>query len=157
MYLRPYRSADLDAIFALDRVCFPPRFRFSRALMRQIAEAPEAIVILACAVGSEGREELLGFCAVQMEDDTEEGMRFGYVSTLDVAPAARGQGVARTLMHAVQQTALVAGGACMLLHVFVDNLPAVRLYEALGYLRVGEERGFYGGGVDAWVYRRDLK
>ncbi len=156
MYLRPYQSSDLDAILALDRVCFAPRFRFSRAMMRRVVGATGAVVLLACDLGPDGAELLLGFCAVQMEE-ASGGRRLGYVSTLDVAPESRGRGVGQVLMRAVQDEVVLAGGECMLLHVFVENLPAVTLYEGLGYARVSRQGGFYGDGLDAWVYRKDLE
>ncbi len=155
MYLRPYQSSDLDAIFAMDRLCFGPRFRFSRAMMRRVIGAPGAVVRLACHAGANGTEVLLGFCAAQVEDGGGD-RHWGYVSTLDVAPESRRRGVAQALMHAAESEVARAGADCMLLHVYVENLPAVKLYEGLGYARGGREADFYGEGFDAWAYRKDL-
>ena len=123
--------------------------------MRRVVEAPGAVVLLACRSGTDGAESLLGFCAVQFEQGSE-GRGYGYVATLDVSPGERGRGVGRALMHAVEQSVLEHGGRGMLLHVFVENTAAVRLYERLGYARVRREVNFYGPGFDAWVYGKEL-
>jgi ribosomal-protein-alanine N-acetyltransferase len=44
----------------------------------------------------------------------------------------------------------------MMLHVFVKNQSAVRFYERLGYKRVGDQRGFYGPGIDAAMYWKEF-
>ncbi len=152
MEMRAYQEEDFEAVYALDRVCFEARFRFSRAMMRRVVRAPGAIVLVAWEPGVEA---LLGFCAVEMKRDREH--RWGYVTTLDVAPGSQGRGVGRELMRAMEQAVFRAGAEAMLLHVFVENAAAVRLYEGMGYARVGREVHFYGRGVDAWAYRKGLQ
>jgi ribosomal protein S18 acetylase RimI-like enzyme len=44
----------------------------------------------------------------------------------------------------------------MMLHVYVENEGAVAMYEALGYMRRGMARAFYGEGRDGWVYEKPL-
>ena len=154
MVLRGYREEDFEAIYALDQVCFGPRFRFSRSMMRRVVRAAGAVVLLAWEERVDGVEDLAGFCAVEVTRDRERA--WGYVATLDVAPASRGRGVGRGLMRAVEEAVSEAGGTVMMLHVFAGNAAAVGLYEGLGYERVGREIGFYGRGFDAWVYRKEL-
>jgi len=141
--LREYRPGDLEAMYALDVVCFEPVFRFSRRAMRGFAEAPGAIAVVA-----EAGEELVGFCVAELQDQT------GYVVTLDVAPAWRRRGLARRLMAEVEARVRAAGGLSMNLHVFTGNAGAMQFYEGMGYGRVGMAEGFYGRGIDALVYRK---
>jgi len=141
--LREYRAGDLDAMCALDDVCFAPPFRFSRRAMRAFAQARAASVVVAEAAGA-----LAGFCIAHLEERT------GYVVTLDVAPEWRRHGVARRMMEEVEARTLAAGGLGMELHVFTGNAGAVRFYEGLGYGRVGMAERFYGRGLDALVYRK---
>jgi ribosomal-protein-alanine N-acetyltransferase len=42
----------------------------------------------------------------------------------------------------------------VLLEVREDNVPAQRLYQRYGFTRSGVRRGYYPGGVDAWVMSR---
>ena len=145
--LREYRPGDLEAMYALDVVCFEPVFRFSRRAMRGFAEAPGAMTVVA-----EAGEELVGFCVAELQDQT------GYVVTLDVAPAWRRRGLARRLMAEVEARVRAAGGLSMNLHVFTGNEGAIRFYERSGYARTELKRRFYGGaGLDAFVYRKELE
>lgn len=130
-------------MYALDLVCFEPVFRFSRRAMRNFAETPGAVTVLAEAGG-----ELAGFCVVQLEG------KLGYVVTLDVAPAWRRKGLARRLMEEAEARIRAAGGAGMALHVHTGNVGAMHFYEGIGYGRVGVAKGFYGRGMDALLYRK---
>jgi ribosomal-protein-alanine N-acetyltransferase len=149
LHLRPYRRTDLDAIFRLDEVCFDQRFRFSRAVMRRFADAPNA-----CTTVAEESGQLVGFCMLHVNHTRAESS--GYIVTLDVEPNYRRQGLATKLMHAVEVQALNAGCSVMTLHVFQENEGAIRFYERDGYLLDGEAKDFYGRGVDALVYRKPL-
>jgi ribosomal-protein-alanine N-acetyltransferase len=44
----------------------------------------------------------------------------------------------------------------MALHVFHGNVAAIQFYENIGYGRAGLAEGFYGRGMDALVYRKQL-
>ncbi len=139
--LRGYKSGDAAAMYALDLECFAPPFRFSRRAMREFAEAPGALRVVAEADG-----RLAGFCIIHVEQSV------GYLVTLDVAAAWRRQGLARTLLNEVESRVRLGGGAGMALHVFSGNVGAIRFYEAAGYMREGEAKGFYGRGLDALIY-----
>jgi [ribosomal protein S18]-alanine N-acetyltransferase len=147
--LRSYRDTDLDAMHALDVVCFEKPFRFSRSAMRRFAESKKARVILA-----EEDAALLGFVILHIEA-AHEG-RIGYIVTLDVSPAHRRQGLAGQLMVAAEQAALREHCAAVVLHVFTGNEPAIRFYESHGFVRSHREPGFYGPTMDAWVFHKLL-
>ena len=144
--LRDYRPGDWEAMYALDLVCFEPVFQFSRRAMRSFAEETGAVTLLAEADG-----ELAGFCIAHLEEKT------GYVVTLDVAPAWRRRGIARLLMEEVEARVRAEGGIGMALHVYTGNVGAMQFYEGLGYGRVSIDKGFYGRGMDALVYRKKLQ
>jgi ribosomal-protein-alanine N-acetyltransferase len=143
--LRDYRPNDWDAMYALDVQCFDLPFRFSRRAMREFAEAPGAITVLAQAEG-----DLAGFCVVQMEEYV------GYVVTLDVAPRWRRQGLAGTLMSEMETKVRAVGGTAMALHVFPGNDGAVQFYQRIGYQSLGVAEEFYGRDRDAHVYGKSL-
>jgi ribosomal-protein-alanine N-acetyltransferase len=146
---RGYRAGDLDAMYALDIVCFEEPFRFSRREMGSYAEARGAKVVIAELDGV-----LAGFCIAHVEAAKRE--RVGYVVTLDVAPQFRRGGLATGLMQRVESEAHIAGCTEMRLHVFTGNEAAIRFYERTRYEFGKRDEGFYGVGVDALVYRKAL-
>jgi len=82
------------------------------------------------------------------------------VLTLGVRAEARRTGVARALMAAAVEGAVVAGATACFLEVAVDNAPAIALYEALGFRQAGLRKSYYDRGaagvIDARVMRLDL-
>ncbi|MFI6684452.1 GNAT family N-acetyltransferase [Streptomyces sp. NPDC050485] len=56
-----------------------------------------------------------------------------YVFDVRVAEEYRGRGHGRSLMLLAERVALAGGADTLGLHVFADNVPALRLYESLGY------------------------
>jgi len=147
--LRGYRAKDLDAMHALDVVCFEEPFRFSRAMVKDSAEAKGAHVVVA-----ELGAKLAGFAVLQVERLSRT--KVGYVVTLDVEPKLRRHGIARRMMLRLEEEAIAAHCAAMLLHVYVGNEGAIGFYESLGFSRVDVARSFYSSGLDAWVYRKEL-
>ena len=150
MKLRGYVPADLDALVALDDLCFEPPFRFPRASMRRFAEAKNAQVTLAESPAG----TLAGFCILHIEAAVRNPA--GYIVTLDVAPEHRRQGVAGELMERAESQAQAAGCVAVALHVFPGNAAAIRFYERRGYLFSHSAASFYARGVDALVYHKPL-
>jgi ribosomal-protein-alanine N-acetyltransferase len=146
---RDYRATDLEAIFRLDEVCFTKEFRFDQSSMSAFAADRDAITLIA-----EDRGEVIGFVIAHVKHvDTE---RRAYIVTLDVAPEWRRKGLAGELMSEVEARASAQGARRIQLHVFAGNNPAIRFYERLGYERVRIVRKYYGAGLDAIVYGKDL-
>ncbi len=157
--LRRYVPADLDAMFAMDVICFAKPFRFDLRSMRRFVEARNAIAVVAeRRRRDDSGVAMLGFVIVHVERCPTA--HWGYVVTLDVAPEERRVGVAGWLMGEVEVLAAGAGAGTMELHVWVGNEGAIRFYEGRGYGRTGLQRGFYGwaegGSIDAYVYRKEL-
>ena len=151
IFLRDYRTADLEAMFRLDQVCFAEEFRFDRESMREFAEAANAIVRVAEKVCG----EIVGFVIVHVER-VSAGWQ-AYIVTLDIASGWRRKGLARRLMQEAEARAMTAGVGWMQLHVFTGNAGAIHFYEQLGYERITTKRTFYGApGLDAFVYGKEL-
>jgi ribosomal-protein-alanine N-acetyltransferase len=149
LILRAYRAGDLDVMYALDVVCFEKPFRFTPSAMRRFAEAKMARVVIA-----EESDALAGFVIFHIEE--VEKRRFGYIVTLDVVPELRRRGIAEALMNEAERQARMDGCTALVLHVFTDNEVAIRFYTGKGFVRSHRAEGFYGPGVDAWVYHKLL-
>jgi ribosomal-protein-alanine N-acetyltransferase len=139
-------------MFRLDQVCFEQRFRFSLHAMRDFAEAPNAVSVVAEADGA-----MVGFAIAEVGDElpTDLGSR-AYLMTLDVDPAWRRRGVAQALMEDLEGRVWELGARRMSLHVYVENAAAIAFYEQMGFRLVGRNEGFYGDGVDAFFYLKRL-
>lgn len=143
MDFRPYEERDLEAMFLLDVACFEPPFRFSVEDIRRFSAGANAVTVVA-----EDGGELVGFFIVERTGTN------AYLVTLDVAPERRGRGIGRELLRRAEMAFPAA--VRMVLHVYQGNERAIRFYEASGYVRAGEMKGFYGRGRDAWVYLKEL-
>jgi ribosomal protein S18 acetylase RimI-like enzyme len=64
--------------------------------------------------------------------------RVSYLSSIGTAVLARGQGFGRLVTAAAARDAVAAGSDWTHLGVFADNREAIRLYQSLGFERVGE-------------------
>lgn len=150
-YLRPYLANDFETLYQLDRDCFAPAFRFSRAMLRRCLGTRGAFVRVACETGA-GAEQIVGFCIAEFR----EAEPHAYVATLDVALAHRRTGLGRQLMQTIEEEARARGVRRVLLHVFTENSGAQTLYESLGYTQLGREDDFYRLGLHAWLYGKEI-
>ncbi len=78
-----------------------------------------------------------------------------YVERLVVSPVHRRHGMAHALLEAAEDLARRAGKRTIGLHVSENNIPALRLYEAHGYVERGHQRSWLTGyflGIRKWLY-----
>ena len=67
----------------------------------------------------------------------------GEIGNVAVLPAYRGRGIARRLMEKMLSDALQNEAKAFTLEVRAGNLPAIRLYESLGFVQEGIRKRFY--------------
>ena len=80
-----------------------------------------------------------------------------YVERLVISPSFRRQGMARRLLAAAEDLARDTGKKTVGLHVTGNNLAALRLYEAEGYVEVSRQRSFLTArfmDIREWLYLR---
>ena len=80
----------------------------------------------------------------------------GDVQTIAVAPAARGMGLGRGLMHALITESRRRGVAELFLEVRADNPIARSLYRSLGFEEIGVRPRYYRHGIDAVMMRLEV-
>ena len=77
----------------------------------------------------------------------------GFIANLAVHPAYRRQGIARSLLREAQEYAEAHDLARLTLEVRASNVPAIALYEGMGFTRDGIRPGFYDSPKeDAAIY-----
>lgn len=72
-------------------------------------------------------------------------------------PEARRRGLARRLLERGFETLVERGVATCHLEVRDDNVAALRLYETLGFERVGRRPSYYADGCDAALLSKTLR
>ena len=150
--LRRYRSADLAAMVAIDAVCFDPDFLFGRPLMQRLAEAAQAMTLIAETPDGEVAGFTIAHCEQASAPET------AYLVTLDVLPAMQSQGIGTLLLSKAEQLICNGGALQMDLHVYTENHAAIGFYERQGYTRRSHVKRFYGRhGRDAFLYSKRLK
>jgi ribosomal-protein-alanine N-acetyltransferase len=149
--LRGVELTDLDALFAIDRICFRPGIAYSRADLRYFLSHPRSISILA---EDDAAKTILGFVIAQ--SFLEKGGRVGHFITIDVEPGRRRTGLGRMLMDAMLERLKSAGIATVRLEVAADNAGAQAFYLGLGFARTGRIPGFYMGTLDAFSMEKLL-
>lgn len=142
-------AGDLRALYAIEEACFEPAVRFSRSLMRSLANDPDCRVWLGIL-----DEVRVGFAIVGSRSD--ESSDTAYIWTIEVLPAFRRRGVARQLLQRVEESAREFGCAAIELHVSERNADALALYRSAGYAPFGVEAEFYGRDEDGLRYRKPI-
>ena len=148
--IRRYRSADFDELYRVEQLCFPPRLRFSRALMRELTANP----LGECWLEAGEDNGIKGF--IVMGYEREEALLVAYLHTLEVLPEHRNRGIATALLTQAEASARQAGAAILWLHVEEGNQMAIRRYEALGFALRGREENYYPDKKSALVYLKQL-
>ena len=137
----------LAGIHDLDRVT--PLFDAYRQFYRQPADLERARAFLAerfahhesvIFLGFDEHGNAVGFTQLYPLFSSVRANRKYLLNDLFVAPAARQCGIARKLLSAAADFARANDAASLSLTTAVDNLPAQRLYESLGWKR---DTGYY--------------
>lgn len=145
--VRRAELSDLDDLVALEESSFATD-RLSRTQYRRHLDSESAQVLVASA----NHRNFLGTAVVFFRKGTQVARLYSIATKSE----ARGKGVGSALLEAAEQLALKRGRSSLRLEVRTDNDDALRLYERLGYQRIGRYARYYGDGTDAWRYEKVL-
>ena len=138
--LRRIRDSDLDALYALDGICFEPGIAYSRDEIRRFLCLPTA----------RGFVLETGGTVVAFTIGHRPTHRRGSVVTLDVHPEHRRHGVGGMLLSRLIADLTNEGAREISLEVDVTNAGAIAFYERFGFRTVARLPGYYGCGRDAF-------
>ena len=135
MRIRELSEADLDQAVCLERECFGSQAWSGQALLDAVRNE-NALYLAAfetCAPADSASTDsvLAGCCGVWLSFEE------GEIMNVAVRKEYRRKGVAGKLMKELLSRAEKRGAARFILEVREGNLPAVRLYESLGFLHAG--------------------
>ncbi len=135
-------SRHLDAVLRLEAACFA--VPWTKVQYLGMMDAGLCRLFGAC-----GPSGLAAYVAAGFYPSAGEVEIFN----IAVEPEERGRGLARRLLGLVLRAAGQSGFTRAVLEVRAGNVPAIKLYEGLGFTRCGLRRGYYSdNGEDALVY-----
>ena len=145
--VRRAELSDLDDLVALEEQSFAGD-RLSRAQYRRHLDSESAQVLVASA----NHRRFLGTAVVFFR----KGSGVARLYSIATRAEARGKGVGSALIEAAEHAARRKRRHALRLEVRTDNHAAIRLYERLGYARIGRYASYYEDGADAWRYEKVL-
>lgn len=145
-HIRDYQPADFPALCALDRLCFPEGIAYPPGEMALGLAQPGAFALVAVVA-----PQVVAFVLA-----CQQKRQLGHITTIDVHPEFRHQGLGTRLMELAQQSLKAKGTARLILEVGVENETAIRFYEKLGYLIRRVLPHYYRDGSDAYLMEKIL-
>jgi [ribosomal protein S18]-alanine N-acetyltransferase len=135
--LRPMQPQDLDAVMALEEVCFPtPWSRETYA--HEISANPYGVYWVMAPTGpGPATPPLLAYGGVWVIGDV------AHITTLASHPDWRRRGLAGRLLIHLLEVAKGRGATSATLEVRMHNQAAIQLYQRLGFEEVGIRKGYY--------------
>jgi ribosomal-protein-alanine acetyltransferase len=147
IHIRPAHLGDLEDLVTLENVSFDTDRLSRRSFKHWISTDHRALLV------AEMKGKVIGYILIIYHP----GTRLARIYSLAVYPDYRGTGIAHLLMAAGEQAANDDGRLYLRLEVSVDNNPAIRLYEALGYQKFGIYRDYYEDHKDAIRYQKQIR
>jgi [ribosomal protein S18]-alanine N-acetyltransferase len=162
--IRDYRAQDFDRLWEIDQLCFPRGIAYTQMELNGFIARRKAITLIVEKVAGKatnGNErqttagnhsQIAGFVvAVPVRG------RVGHIVTLDMIPEARRFGLASRLMKECERQLRAAGCTLGYLETAINNEPAQRLYQKLGYEIVRTLPGYYSSqSLDAFQMAKHL-
>lgn len=161
--IRPYRTADFEALWRLDQTCFAPGISYTRFELKTYLGRAGAFTLVAEAgqnqsPGASGaelssagdRNAIVGFVVA------ERSRGRGHIITIDVHPEVRRQKVGSLLLASAEERLRSAACVIIQLETAVDNAAALSFYKRRGYDVIKTIPRYYSNGVDALVLEKRL-
>ncbi|KAL9000758.1 MAG: hypothetical protein Q9188_005607 [Gyalolechia gomerana] len=102
--------------------------------------------------------KIVGYVLAKMEEEPENNIQHGHITSLSVMRTHRRLGLAEKLMRQSQRAMVETFGAQYVsLHVRMSNVAALHLYrDTLGFAVEKVEAAYYADGEDAYSMKMDL-
>ena len=149
--IRPAVSRDLDALAAIDALCFPPGIAYPREEIAFLLLNPTVITLVA-----EHSGVIIGLAALERRRRTRHTPRYGELVTIEVLPQFRRESIGDALYRTLETGLREWGGSSIHLHVSVENTDAFAFYQRLGFRVIDRVPNYYLHRIDAWQMEKDL-
>jgi len=144
--IRKALRSDLAALLVLESVAFRSD-RLSRRSFRRAIGSASALLRVAVT-----ERRLAGYYLTFFRANATAARLY----SIAVDPGRRGQGLAALLLNDAERQSALRGRRSLRLEAREDNGPAIRLYERLGFRRIGARSDYYADGATALRYEKRL-
>lgn len=131
-HIRAALPCDAAQIAQLEKLCFSEPW--SERQLLETMEDPKGVLYVAV---QDDDGQVLGYAGLH------NIVGEGYVDNIAVFPQFRGQGIGEALTRALIEYMRCASLEFLTLEVRASNLPAISLYEKLGFRQEGRRKNFY--------------
>ena len=150
--IRPAVAQDLDALTAIDALCFPPGIAYPREEIAFLLLNPMVLTLVAERSGA-----IAGLAALERRRRTPQTARYGELVTIEVLPEFRRASIGSALYQALESCLRHWGGSSIHLHVSIENTAALIFYQRLGFQIIDRVPKYYLHRIDAWRMEKDLR
>jgi ribosomal-protein-alanine N-acetyltransferase len=152
--LRRFNPSDLSGVIRINRECLPENYS-NQFFMNLFKRFPETFIV------AELDNQIVGYIMCRIETGIPSfkllGItRKGHVISIAVLPNHHRKGIGCKLIQEALQAMQKYNAKECYLEVRESNLPAITLYEKLGFKPAKTIRNYYADGEDAFVMAIDL-
>ena len=141
--IRTMEPQDVPQVAELEKVCFSDPWS-EKSIVSELDNP------LSCWLVAVSGEQVVGYVGSQTVLDGSDMMNIA------VSPDFRRKGIAESLIEALISFLRERGSRCLILEVRASNVPAIALYEKLGFLEIGRRRNYYRNPKeDALILRKE--
>ena len=143
MMIVKMNEGHVKAVAELEKICFSDPWSEN-----SVASELKNKLALWLVAEEEGR--VAGYIGSQTCGDESD------VMNVAVHPDFRRRGIAETLVNALVEELRAIGSRCLTLEVRASNVPAISLYEKLGFGEIGRRKNYYRNPrEDALIMRKE--
>lgn len=137
----------LDKLYEIESQCFDQE-AFTKRQIAYLLTDYNTIGLVAKANG-----EVAGYIIAQVE--VEKDTLYGHIITVNVLPAYRRKGIGSRMLKETEEILKGKGIRECHLEVREDNSAALKLYQKLGYQKIGKLEKYYGN-KHGLFFKKDL-
>lgn len=152
--IREAIRTDISEVMNINRICLPENYPPYFFIQLQSNYSKAFLV-------AEKEGKIVGYIMCRVEyGRTSFGFRLikkGHVVSIAVLPEHRRQGIGTNLLLNAENALKDYGAKEVILEVRVSNIPAIKMYEKIGYKKVKVLKSYYSDGEDAYLMAKKLE
>lgn len=133
------KKKDVKELISLEKICFQEDAFSKNQITYLITKAKGEFIVIRKS------NKIIAYLILSKRENSKQ-LR---IYSIAIAPEARGLGLAKRLMNYTEEVCKKELKDRITLEVSKENLPAITLYQSMGYRIVGERPNYYANGGSA--------